>query len=325
VLAHRHRVAQYVLDAVQLSDLVVPPETVTYLKGAVFTGVAQAMVLDDTLARVARALQAAGIPLIVLKGPALARTIYADPRLRPYDDLDVVVRPEDESSAVMVLTSLGFAEESYEAEVARRTHRDHVHEVAAFHRRFVLADSTATLELHLDPMQLGLRPAGEEARWRRATSMPGVPGAQILGPEDQLVHLSVHAQKHGYSRLIWLKDLDLLLRTYGDGLEWSLVKQVAARAGAEASVWYSLRLATRLLGTPVPRHAQAMLRPWAPVRALYELVWSPATIAALDGRMRRRAVQFVAAESWRGMLPSLLFMGRRRQRLRALLQSRRLG
>jgi hypothetical protein len=34
--------------------------------------------------------------------------------------------------------------------------------------------------------------------------------------------------------------------------------------------------------------------------------------------MRRRAVQFLAADSWRGMLPNLVLMGRRGDRLRAI-------
>ena len=54
------------------------------------------------------------------------------------------------------------------------------------------------------------------------------------------------------------------------------------------------------------------LRPGLVLRGLYRCVWRPAAIVALEGHMRRRAVQFHVADSWRGMLPSLVLMGRRR-------------
>jgi hypothetical protein len=98
---------------------------------------------------------------------------------------------------------------------------------------------------------LGVRFSPEEARWERAVPARDVPGALMLSIVDQLVHLSVHVQKHGFNRLIWLKDIDLLLRI-----------------GTEAD-------------------------------------W-------------RRAVQFHVADSWRGMLPSLVLLGHRRQRLKSI-------
>jgi hypothetical protein len=130
----------------------------------------------------------------------------------------------------------------------------------------------------------------------------------------------VHAHKHGYNRLIWLKDLDLLLRAHG-GLDWDLVAQVARREGVTASVWYSLHLASEVLRAPVPHSVLARLSPAPPLRALYGRVWPTSRIANLDGHMRRRAVQFHAADSWRGMLPNLVLMGRRHIRARAILRA----
>jgi putative nucleotidyltransferase-like protein len=147
----------------------------------------------------------------------------------------------------------------------------------------------------------------------------------MLEREDQLVQLSVHAQKHGFSRLIWLKDLDLLLRHEGGRLDWRLVEDVATREGVSASVWYALELAHTLLGTPLPGVAKR-LAPRRLLKLLYAAVWPEQRIANLEGFLRRRAVQFHAAESWKGMLPSLILMGRRSVRARllagALLQRR---
>jgi hypothetical protein len=142
----------------------------------------------------------------------------------------------------------------------------------------------------------------------------------MLGPADQVVQLSVHSHKHGFERLIWLKDFDVLVRAHGDRLDWKQVEQVAHQEGVLASVWYSLRLVRVLLGTPISASTLRQLRPSPLLRLCYAFVWPTGRIAALDGFMRRRAVQFHAVESWRGMLPSLILMGRRRDRARAIIE-----
>jgi hypothetical protein len=144
----------------------------------------------------------------------------------------------------------------------------------------------------------------------------------MLCAEDQLVQLSVHLHKHGFSRLIWLKDVDLLLRASAGRLAWDHIVDQARREGVDGSVWYSLVLTHAILGTPVPAGVLARLRPSPLLHAVYRLVWPRTQITGLAGQMHRRAVQFDAADSWRGMLPSLLLMGRRRDRLTALRQTR---
>ena len=70
--------------------------------------------------------------------------------------------------------------------------------------------------------------------------------------DDQVVMLSIHLHRHGFNRLIWFKDLDLLIRRYGDELDWGLILAEAKAEGAESSLWYTFRLLDKLLGTPLP-------------------------------------------------------------------------
>jgi hypothetical protein len=279
--------------------------------------------LDAELGRLIRALATEGVPAIVLKGPALSRTIYARRALRPYGDIDLMIQERHQRAALATLLAHGYVERSYAAEDARRKHASHICGGTGFHRMFESADRRVLVELHADPLQLGLRPTCEAARWRRAVPIPGVPGASMLCPEDQVVQLSTHVHKHGFERLIWLKDLDLLLRVHRHRLDWLLVERVAQAEGVCPSVWYSLLLTRMLLRTPVPAAVVDRLRPSMPLRLLYGLVWPAARIVDLEGFMRRRAVQFHAAESWRGTLPSLILMGRRAERARAALEALR--
>jgi hypothetical protein len=317
----RHRVAAYVLAATRRAGAAVPPETAGALRQASLRRFAAVFGLERTLRRVLDAFAAAGVPTIVLKGPALARTIYSEAALRPYSDIDLTVQEKHTPAAVAALQACGLSEIVYQAEAARQTHAGHGEEGGSFHRMFVEGPEGSLVELHAEPLQLGLRPTGEPGRWQRATAVPGLPGALMLGFEDQAIQLSVHAHKHGFERLIWLKDLDRLVRSHGADLNWDRIAAIAGEEGVLPSVWYSFSLAAQILGAPVPAEALARLRPAPAVRVLYRLTWPAAWVAELEGRMRRRAVQFHAAESWRGMLPSLLYMGRRGDRARAIGQA----
>jgi hypothetical protein len=316
-LAAEHRVMAYVLRALSESTIEAPAMAASRLAGARLASMMQVMMLGNVLGSLATEMQALQVPVIVLKGPALARTIYPAIQFRPYSDIDLTVQDCDEAAAVAALQRAGYVEVAYAAEDARRAQSSHCDHEGAYHRLFYSQDSEAMVELHLDPLQIGLRPSCEAARWQRAVPVPGYPHVLMLCPEDQIIQLSVHVHKHGFERLIWLKDLDLLLRTYADKIDWDLVLSVARAEGVRPSVWYSLLITAHLLGTPIAPALLRRLRPAAPTRLMYRLVWPIARVADLRGHMRRRAVQFHAAESWRGVLPSLVLMGRRRERLRA--------
>jgi hypothetical protein len=316
-LALRHGVAGYMRQSLDRAGVALPGEADAALQRAWIGTAAHVLSLDAQLTRVAESFARDRIPVIVLKGPALATTIYPATALRPYGDIDLTVHEADDARAATALERVGFAERPFEPEIARRAHADHGAE-EAFHRLFVKQPEGLLFELHLDPLQLGLRPTCEAGRWARAIPFARTPSVKILSPEDQLIQLSVHAHKHGFTRLIWLKDIELVLAK--GGLNWRLVQEVARLEGVGSSVWYSVHLAGRLLGFRVPTEIR-QLRPWLPIRALYGVVWPEQPVVDLAARPRWRSVQFRVADSWRGMIPSLVLMGRRRDRARAVVRA----
>jgi hypothetical protein len=320
-LAARHGVAAFVREATVREGISLPPFVAEGLRNATLAQIAHVARLDAAMTRVLASSSTAGIPTVILKGPILSRIVYPVPGLRPYSDIDLMVKPADEGRAVAALLACGLEEVPHGAEVLRQAHAHHVHEGNAFHRVFMDPGRGVMVELHLDALQMGLRPAHEEARWSRVREVPELPGALMLSLEDQIIQLSVHVHKHGFDRLIWLKDLDLIVREYGAELDWPMILASARAEGVDSSVWYSLWLATELFMTPVAPAVLATFAPRAIVRLLYRLVWPPERVANLHGHMRRRAVQFLAADSWRGMLPNFILMGRRRQRARAIVSA----
>jgi hypothetical protein len=316
--AVRHGVAAFLRQAIAQAGISIPHIAADMLRNEIVDATARVALLNAELVQVVDVLAAAAIPVIVLKGPALARTIYPAAALRPYRDIDIVVENMRDAAAALVASGLS---ELSDGMVEQGEHADQCRGGCLSEQSYLTESGRAVVELHPDPLLLGLPALCEAERWERATPVPQLDGALMLCPEDQLVHLSVHAHKHGFSRLIWVKDLDLLLRTHRRSLDWRLVVSSARLEGVRASVWYSLHLARTLLRTPVPPQVLARLRPAPLVRALYRALWPISRIANMAGRMRGNAVQFNPGASQRGMLPSLVLMGRRRERARGLAYS----
>jgi putative nucleotidyltransferase-like protein len=315
-LASDHRVSGLVLPALQKVDRPGATAAAFKLQDALFRQVAEVALLESELKRVVTALGGADIDVIVLKGPALARSVYPAPYLRPYDDIDVAVATHDIGRATGALTAAGYEPIVDGPRKGMNSTRPAAH---SSQLQFRSVTTKALIELHADPLQLGLPPVCESDRWSRAEPLPEVDGALMLAPCDQVVHLAVHAHKHGYKRLIWLKDIDLLVRSRRP-LDWDVVVSTARREGVEGPVWYALCVTQELLRTPLPRHLVARLAPALPIRSIYKCIWPRGRVARMQGQSHWRAVQF-EPDSLRGMLPSLLLLGRRGHRWRVVLDT----
>lgn len=265
--------------------------------------------LLEALGRVVSALARAGIEPIVLKGPALARTVYADQALRPFTDLDLLCPRHQLPTADAVLRACG-----YERVQQKPTEQDD------FHAIYRSSRGAKVIELHADLLQLGLPTRSLASLWRHLEFFT-VTGtlAALLAPEQQILHLCVHLHTHGYGRLIWFKDLDLLLRQRGHEVNWSLVHTLAAEEGATLSVRNALSLLRELLDTPLP--PDALTGPASdPLGALaHAILWPRRRIVELRGKQRLRSLRFNPRLGPLGMVPSLVVMGRRREKLARLL------
>jgi hypothetical protein len=71
-------------------------------------GGALEMLRQREIVRVLNALATGGIQPVLVKGSALAYSLYRDPSLRPRLDSDVLVRKEEASSVAAVMTALGY-------------------------------------------------------------------------------------------------------------------------------------------------------------------------------------------------------------------------
>jgi hypothetical protein len=253
----------------------------------------------------------------VLKGPSVAAFLYPETGLRHYLDLDIAV-PEDSQSEVDALVcSMGFElEEDHGGFDA--AHRK-LHE-SPYEHLYVQPGTRLKLDIHFDHLQLGLAPRDAAGFWNRCQpwSFKGAP-ALAPGINDLFLLLAVHLHRHSFARLSCLKDIDLFVRKFGDEIDWAWLKRSASEEGASTSLSYSLYLASRLLETPLPP-AAARLAQLKGMALLNRIVWREQDLFTESARKNRlrRAIQYVPWDGPRGALPSLVFMGRRREKMRAL-------
>lgn len=317
-LSARHGIASLVLPLVkELSEEGrIPDHVVSELRKVALPDIARSMRLRSALREMLMALRLSGARVIVLKGVALATLVYGDPNVRSSQDIDLLCSEEDFRKVRGTLASLGFDTDADPTLPARRSDNE-----GYFERHFFNPDGLVHVELHVDCLKLGVRPRHSDSIWLRARHMEieNVP-ALALGIEDQVVALSIHLHRHGFNRLIWFKDIDLLIRRYADELDWGLVTDEAKAEGAQASLWYTLHLLIKMLGTPIPAKVMANLRPNPPTRWALARIWPELRVLNLRSHTRRRAVQFSISESWRGVIPSLLLMGRRRDKVGILIR-----
>lgn len=264
--------------------------------------VVQLAFLRRPLAALLGACRADALELIVLKGAALAETVYSRPSLRPYGDIDVLVRPGDAPRAYALLLGLGYvtdldawadllAGRSCEANFFQNTERGSV-----------------VVELHTDLLNNGLL-RGQVSLdlgglWERSclVILAGTE-ARVLGPEDQILHLCLHLAGHYFDAPRSVRDIVQVraVRT----VDWPLFASQCRDTGTEAIGYAGLRAAVSA-GASVPADVLDCLAPRALRRALDLLLAVPPPLSDLQ-RFRLFWLLLGSAGARRRAMRGLLF------------------
>ncbi len=148
------------------------------------------------------------IPVIPLKGPMFAESIYGSINLRASRDIDLLVRPEHLPVAKSELEKLGFARHrgGYDDKFFRGLtgHR------GCYDDKFFRG---ATLvELHFDVAIPQAYNFGTASAWTRARQKEflGIP-VWLFTPSDQLLFICLHGVRHQFERLSNVLDVALAL------------------------------------------------------------------------------------------------------------------
>lgn len=195
-----------------------------------------------------------GIPLLLLKGPALAERLYSSPETRMFRDLDLMVPAEGFLPLVQRLKREGFVEtpSPYQGLSGKAVQNWELPltfspaEAPGLH-----IDLHTNLIHRLEPYWI---PAGPV--WERAVAWRG--GLLTLGHEDFLLFLMTHALKHGYFGLQGFLDLHRASRDPHLPRSFPSVLKRAQEHGFGTLVRVAADLGQRLCGprwpsVPLPR------------------------------------------------------------------------
>lgn len=239
-----------------LSEMVdVPEKVMEHLRMRYNANLARNMLVYNELSKVLNAFEHAEIDVIVLKGAALAETVYQDIGLRPFSDVDLLVRERDLQRAKKKLAELGYI---LDEDVSPERYNEE------FGCDLYYTGKVNVLEVHWDIMRKTKsdRYAKVEIEeiWERAVPAK-IAGAdtRVMSPENMLLHFCVHLPKHRYNRLIWLCDvLEVIEHT---DIDWEYVIASAKKYRTRAYMYYGLHFTDVLLGCEIPEEVANVLKP----------------------------------------------------------------
>ena len=205
-----------------------PEQVLSDLATSYYQTAANNAILFRELERIQEALSAAGVPVIVLKGAALATTVYPDPALRPMGDIDLLVRRELLEQASEIVRGLGFQPASEAPEL-----RPGLLNLVSYGIELIDESlDTCLVELHWNLI------GGKASRyqpdldwfWNQIDSidLDGI-NVSILNPTASFLYLAAHLsykhvllkpEKEKLIRILWFYDLFRLWTIWGDRIDW---------------------------------------------------------------------------------------------------------
>jgi hypothetical protein len=214
---------------------------------------------ESVLVQVVERLSTQGIQVMLLKGAALATTVYPSFAQRPMGDLDILVRPQHARRAWQCMKDAGWTLEPEFSE-GGDFHELHHHlpplvdpkglkVVLEIHRAMLPGEAPCVL----DPDDV----------WRDAREVR-LGSTTVYVPSDvhQLIHLCVHfAWSHmlegGLARTV--RDVATLIAAHA--MNWAEFVALAKRSKAGTCAYWTLALTRTLGGAVVPQDVMEALRP----------------------------------------------------------------
>lgn len=237
-------------------------------------------------APVLKALKAAAIPTMALKGAALLATCLDDSSLRPMDDIDILIPPDRVAAAVDILVAHGFHPIGVPHWAIATT-------VIQRMPGFTFDNGSGEhIDLHWRMLNRDQRIAADQTFWTNARPAR-LAGVDLVAPsfDHQIFHVIVHASEwNPVSPIRWATDVLTILRAAGDTVKWEELANEAIARDLAPPVRDALNLLARELKVDVPDTALRTLQRGS--RRLLDLEFSSRKIPPQEQSKRRR--RFVA-------------------------------
>ncbi|NOG84541.1 MAG: nucleotidyltransferase family protein [Planctomycetes bacterium] len=249
------------LKSFQKTDSI-PVEFMGKVKAAYYDTVARNMCLYAELERILEAFDNGGIEVIILKGAALAQTVYGDIGLRPMSDIDLLVKKQALPDAERILYGAGYFLDERETSGWYQRNRHH-------HMNYIHQEKSVPVEIHwhiankIHPSRIRDFDNEMIAEWRRGAMAVKISGrpVRILSPEDCIFHLCLHFLKHRYQNryqgfgagftsrgaLIQIHDIYQTIKHFSDQISWHRLRDRAEKYQIANPVFMTLCIVKKIM------------------------------------------------------------------------------
>ena len=184
------------------------------------------------------------IPVLLLKGAALAFTQYPHPEMRSMGDIDMLFRRQDLARALEVIESCGYHFIYRQGFLGQEF---------SYNKNDVAYALPLDLHWRLSSYVVLAHVLDFDEMWQAAGTFPGEAEIPcILSPEHALLHACVHLAKHqaleDTTRLLWLFDIHLLCEQLGTQESQEFIDLCIDKKLTQVILDVLLQLSTRLPG-----------------------------------------------------------------------------
>jgi hypothetical protein len=207
----------------------IPNDIMTQLRSHYIESLARNMLLFDELNRVLKAFNEAGIEVIVLKGAALAETVYPDIALRPMGDVDLLIKMVNQEKCFTLLREIGY-KDVQENHRIRLLHHSFAKTLTGDHIKIEIHHRLAKDEIFMTNFDL------EEVFFHGHIPL-----------EYHIVYLSWHAVHHSFARILWLCDLVEIIKHNNDLIKYDVVYRKGTDFNIQRQLFFCKHLTHTLL------------------------------------------------------------------------------
>lgn len=257
LLASQERLMTVAWPRIEGAGLSVPGQHVAAFRMQSLVSEFQLGTTEAVLGEVVEAARELGVEIMLLKGAALALTVYSGFSDRPMGDIDVVARGDDAGRLWAHLREAGWELEFENGDGFYEEHQ-HLPPLVRGGGIGVVLEVHRSLLSPRAPFDLD-----EDAFWARSRTieLAGAP-VRVFEPEAQLLYLSIHyAWSHALSRGLGRTVRDVAAVIDRSPPDWDDLVALATSARAASTVYWTLRLAQELGDAAVPPEVLQALRP----------------------------------------------------------------
>lgn len=243
----------------------IPEYVAGELKKDYYLSATKNALIFEELKRVLALFNQKGIQVIVMKGAALAETVYGNPALRSMSDVDLLVKKENIHQVDKLLKKLGYSPADRSVDdidftstyLTTLDYRNPSKNSPSFHIHWHFVNSTIPNESYIGYIKM-------DDIWQAAvrTNIANIE-TWVMSPYHLIIHLSEHALRvtHSLSKLSYFCDIDRTINYYGKSLDWDILVRDTIRFNLNKMVYTTLYFSAYFIKANVPEDVLLKLKP----------------------------------------------------------------